>query len=71
MLLSFHFIEFQKMSEARRNESGANKISAFAEQTEDIFPDYSSKFKRSALLIQLHFNFDNLINKCHVATNKF
>lgn len=47
------------MSEARENESGANKISAFAEQTEDTFPDYSSKFKKSAFMIQLYFNFDN------------
>lgn len=37
MLVSIHLNEFQKMSEARRTESAANKISAIAEQTDDNF----------------------------------
>lgn len=48
------------MSDERRKERGANKISALAEQTDVNFPYYSSKFKRGALMIQLCFDFDNL-----------
>lgn len=47
------------MSDEKRNESGANKISAFAEQTDDIPPNTSSKIKRSALMIQLYVDFEN------------
>lgn len=60
MYLSFCFNEFQQMSDERSKERGAIKISAIAEQTDDYFPDYSSKFKRGALMIQLYFDFDNL-----------
>lgn len=48
------------MSYERRKERGANKISANAEQTDFNFPDYSSKFKKGALMIQLYFDFDKL-----------
>lgn len=48
------------MSDERRKERGANKISANSEQTDVNFPDNSSKFKKGALMIQLYFDFDNL-----------
>lgn len=48
------------MSDERRKVPGAKKISAIAEQTDVNFPDYSSKFKKGALMIQLYFDFDNL-----------
>lgn len=46
------------MSDEIRNENGAKKISAFVAQTGDISPNNSSKIK-SALMIQLYFDFDN------------
>lgn len=48
------------MSDERRKERGANKISANSEQTDVNFPDNSSKFKKGALMIQLYLYFDNL-----------
>lgn len=46
------------MSDEKRNEIGTNKISAFAEQTDDISPNNSSKIK-SALMIQLYIDYDS------------
>lgn len=62
MLLTIYFIQFQKIPDERRKERCANKILAFAEQTDDISPNYSSKIKKMALTctIQLYFVFDNL-----------
>lgn len=57
------------MSDDRRKERGPNKILAIAEHVDVNLPDYSSKFKRGALMIQLYFDFDNLIDKCHVTCN--
>lgn len=37
-------------------ERGANTILAISEQTGVDFPDYSSTFKRGALMIQLYFD---------------
>lgn len=48
------------MSDERRKKNGANNISAFAEQTNDNISDYSLKLKKGALMIQLHFDYDNL-----------
>lgn len=48
------------MSDERIEERVANKISAIEEQTDVNFPDYSSKLKKGALMIQLYFDFDNL-----------
>lgn len=39
----------QKITDERRKERCANKILAFAEQTDDISPNYSSKIKKMAL----------------------
>lgn len=63
MLVSIHSNEFQKMSEARRTESAANKISAIAEQTDDNFSSYHSrKIQIGEHMIPFYVEFD-IFNK--------
>lgn len=45
----------QKMSDERRKERGANKISANSEQTDVNFPDNSSKFKKGTFVLCSQF----------------
>lgn len=49
------YAPWRKMSDERRKERGANNISAFAEQTNDNFSDYSSKLKRGTFALCSQF----------------
>lgn len=49
------------MFDERSKERGANKISAIAEQTDDNFPDYSSRFKRGAFMNFINFTSISII----------
>lgn len=53
MSLTIHFIQFQKISVARRKKSDANKCSTFTELTDDIFFSKGIQPIRSALMIHL------------------
>ncbi|XP_052709677.1 uncharacterized protein LOC128184286 [Crassostrea angulata] len=49
------YAPWRKMSDERRKERDANKISANAEQTDVNFPDYSSKFKKGTFVLCSQF----------------
>lgn len=64
-------IQFQKISDARRTESGAKKFSALAELTDDISSRKYSLRIRSAPMIQFTLISIILIIKYHVTTHRF